>query len=242
MTSLQELKLQAAQAALPYIKSGMRLGLGSGTTAEEFVKLLGSEVSNGSIKDLACVPTSSRTAELASSLRLNLVTLEDCPDLDLLVDGADEIDDHLNMIKGGGGALLREKIVASRSRNVLIIADDTKLVSCLGLFPVPIEVVSFGLGVTCTAIRRVFEDFNLSGRLVLREYRTGQALITDEGHYIVDASLTKIDRDLDSLSLALTGIPGVVEHGLFVNTATLAIIVGEKGVYRLSRQDGKLDF
>ena len=160
-------KKRAALAALEAVESGMKLGLGTGSTASEFVRALGEKV-RGGLKVVG-VPTSERTAELASSLGIPLATLDDEPELDITIDGADELDRQLRLIKGGGGALLREKIVASASRRMIVIADDTKLVETLGAFPLPIEVVPFGLRSTRIAVDALASRLGLSGPITLRE-------------------------------------------------------------------------
>ena len=218
-------KREAAQRALALVEPGMRLGLGSGTTARHFVDLVGDKVAAG--LDVRCVATSEATATQAKARGIPLATLNELPELDLTVDGADEIDRELRLIKGGGGALLREKIVAAASRRMAVIADATKLVSRLGAFPLPVEVVPFGLAATRRHIERAFADLSLAGPIRLR----GEAapFVTDGGHYILDCSLGAI-FDPKRLAEALSRIPGVVEHGLFIDYARLAIIAGAEGV------------
>ncbi len=224
------MKRKAAEAALDEVAGGMRLGLGTGSTADHFVRLLGERVRGG--LDVIGVPTSERTAELARREGIRLATLEELPELDLTVDGADELDSRLNLIKGGGGALLREKIVATASTRMIVIADRSKLVERLGAFPLPIEVVPFGLGSTRRAIARLLESFGYKAQLSLRG---GEATpyITDSHHHILDAELVQIDAP-DSLSDGLLRIPGVVEHGLFLGIASAAYIAGEDGVERMT--------
>ena len=223
-------KREAAQRALALVESGMRLGLGSGTTAHHFVDLVGDKVAAG--LDVRCVATSEATAAHAKARGIPLATLDELPELDLTVDGADEIDRELRLIKGGGGALLREKIVAAASRRMAVIADATKLVSRLGAFPLPVEVVPFGLAATRSHIERAFVDLSLAGPIRLR----GEAapFVTDGGHYILDCSLGAI-FDPERLAEALSRIPGVVEHGLFIDYARTAIIAGAEGVKVLDR-------
>ena len=220
------LKIEAARIALGHVDSGMRLGIGSGSTAEEFVRLLAERVRSGF--DIVGVPTSERTAALCVELGVRLATLDDMPELDLTIDGADEIDGELSLIKGGGGALLREKIVAAASARMIVIADRSKLVETLGRFPLPIEVNRFGLKATEIAIAAAGADLGLSGPLTLR-MTSGQPFVTDGGHFIVDASFGRIP-DTRALSSALHGIPGVVEHGLFIGMAEMAVIAGADGV------------
>jgi ribose 5-phosphate isomerase A len=218
-------KREAAERALQFVKPGMKLGLGSGSTARHFVDLVGEKVKAG--LDILCVATSEATAAQAKALGIPLRTLDDIPELDLTVDGADEIDPKLRLIKGGGGALLREKIVASASQRMVVIADSKKLVPQLGAFPLPIEVVPFGLAATRRHIERAFAKLGLTGPMRLR----GEAspFVTDGGHYILDCSLGAI-ADPEALSEILSPIPGVVEHGLFIGLARAAIIAGPEGV------------
>ncbi|WP_395174887.1 ribose-5-phosphate isomerase RpiA [Roseibium alexandrii] len=220
------LKQQAAERAAEDVTSGMRLGIGTGSTAEFFVHALAKRVADG--LDVIGVPTSERTAELAASLGIKLTTLEALPELDLTVDGADELDANLALIKGGGGALLREKIVAAASGKMIVIADGTKNVDTLGQFPLPIEVVPFGQEATRRAILALLREMGLPQSLQLR--MAGQhPFVTDGGHHIFDAHLLKI-KDPETLAQALVKIPGVVEHGLFLNLASKAYVAGEDGV------------
>ncbi|WP_422024336.1 ribose-5-phosphate isomerase RpiA [Roseibium sp.] len=220
------LKQQAAERAAEDVTSGMRLGIGTGSTAEFFVHALAKRVADG--LDVIGVPTSERTAELAASLGIKLTTLEELPELDLTVDGADELDANLALIKGGGGALLREKIVAAASGKMIVIADGTKNVDTLGQFPLPIEVVPFGQEATWRAILSLFKEMGLPQDLQLR--MAGEhPFVTDGGHHIFDAHLLKIEEP-ETLAQALVKIPGVVEHGLFLNLASKAYVAGEDGV------------
>lgn len=225
--SQQAMKIEAAREALKHVEDGMRLGIGTGSTAEEFVRLLAERVSSGF--SVIGVPTSERTAHLCIELGIPLSTLEETPQLDLTIDGADELDKHLNLVKGGGGALLREKIVAFASTKMIVIADETKVVDTLGAFPLPIEVNQFGLGATRIGIEKAAQSLGLSGSLVLREYRKGEIFETDGGNLILDASFGHIS-DPNGLSLALHSIPGVVEHGLFIGLADMAIVASADGV------------
>ncbi len=227
----RRLKIMAATAALEHVTSGMRLGIGTGSTADEFIRLLAEKVAAGLV--VTGVPTSERSAALCHELGVPLATLEDLPELDLTIDGTDEIDPEFSLIKGGGGALLREKIVAAASARMLVIADETKMVDHLGAFPLPIEVNLFGLMSTKFAVERVAKSLGLQGAVTLRE-RDGQRFVTDGGHLILDASFGLI-RDASALSYALHAIPGVVEHGLFLNMATTAVIAGAGGIRTLER-------
>ena len=210
---------------------GMRLGIGTGSTAEAFVRLLAERVEGG-LKVIG-VPTSERTAALCLKLGVPLSSLEETPELDLTIDGADEVDADLSLIKGGGGALLREKIVAAASQRMIVIADRSKLVATLGRFPLPIEVNRFGLKATELAIGRAAAALGLAGPLTLRT-RDGAPFVTDGGHLIIDASFGRIP-DPRALSGALHAIPGVVEHGLFLGMASAAILAGPDGIEILGR-------
>lgn len=226
MDDARRQKIEAARVALDFVTPGMRLGIGTGSTAEEFVRLLAERVSAG--LSIIGVPTSERTAALCDELGVPLATLDEEPELDLTVDGADEIDPDLSLIKGGGGALLREKIVAAASREMVVIADRSKLVETLGRFPLPIEVNPFGLAATRIAIGRAAAGLGLDGPVAIRMTKAGP-FVTDGGHLILDASFGRI-RDTHALSKALHAIPGVVEHGLFLGMARAAVIAGPDGV------------
>jgi ribose 5-phosphate isomerase A len=219
-------KRQAAARALDFVRPGMRLGLGSGSTAAHFVDLLGERVRAG--LDVVGVPTSEATRRQAESVGIALTTLDATPELDLTVDGADEIGPGLALIKGGGGALLREKIVAAASARMVVIADRSKCVGTLGNFPLPIEVVPFGLEATRRAIVAAVARCGLAGALTLRA-GGGHRFVTDGGHFILDAALGRIPEPV-ALAAALAAIPGVVEHGLFIGLASLAIVGAPEGV------------
>jgi ribose 5-phosphate isomerase A len=229
-----EMKSAAAAAALEHVRDGMKLGIGTGSTAEAFVHQLAARVANG--LTIIGVPTSERTAALCRQLSIPLATLDDEPQLDLTIDGADELDSDLNLIKGGGGALLREKIVAAASHKMIVIADASKLVGTLGAYPLPIEVNRFGLRATENAIRAVAGNLGLSGSVRLRG-GSERPFTTDGGHLVLDASFGHI-RDAVALSAALHGVPGVVEHGLFIGLAGLALIARPDGVQHLERAGG----
>jgi ribose 5-phosphate isomerase A len=220
------LKTEAARTALGHVEDGMRLGIGTGSTASEFVRLLAEKVDGG--MKIIGVPTSERTAALCMELGVPLSSLDETPELDLTIDGADEIDPHLGLIKGGGGALLREKIVAAASARMIVIADESKLVDVLGRFPLPIEVNRFGLKATEIAIAREARALGVFGPLTLR-VTNGQPFVTDGGHLILDASFGRIP-DTRALSNALHTVPGVVEHGLFLGMADLAIVAAADGI------------
>lgn len=222
-------KRAAAARAVEFVRPGMKLGLGTGSTARHFVELLGEKVRAG--LGVVGVPTSEATKADAQRCGVPLTTLDETPELDLTVDGADEIDPKLNLIKGGGGALLREKIVAAASRRFVIIADESKWAPVLGRFPLPIEVVSFGLAATRRAIEAVTGK---SAKLTLRQGKDGHVFVTDGGHWIIDAALGSI-ADPTALAQKLASIPGVVEHGLFVGLAHTAVLAGPQGVRVVER-------
>ena len=224
-------KREAARRAVELVEPGMRLGLGSGTTARHFVDFVGEKVAGG--LDVRCVATSEATAAQAKALGISLATLEELPELDLTVDGADEIDLELRLIKGGGGALLREKIVAAASKRMAVIADETKLVRQLGAFPLPVEVVPFGLAATRRHIEGALAELRLTGPVQLRG--GAKPFVTDGGHYILDCSLGAI-ADAERLAETLSRIPGIVEHGLFIGYARTAIIGRSGSVEVLSRE------
>jgi ribose 5-phosphate isomerase A len=220
-------KRAAAARALELVEPGMRLGLGTGSTARHFVELLAERVRAG--LRIVAVPTSETTQRDAERLGVPLTTLEETPALDLTVDGADEIAPDLSLIKGGGGALLREKIVASASARMVVIADESKWVATLGRFPLPIEVVPFGLAVTRRAVEVAAAAAHCPGPAVLRQTKDGRPFVSDCGHWILDAALGRIP-DPGALADRLAGIAGVVEHGLFIALAQTAILASADGV------------
>jgi len=220
------LKIEAARAALDHVEDGMKLGLGSGSTAEEFVRLLGEKVAAG--LNVVGVPSSSRTETLAREAGIPLTTLDEEPRLDLTIDGADEIGPGLALVKGGGGALLREKIVAAASGKMIVIADESKVVETLGAFPLPIEVNQFGLRATMIAIEDAGRRSALTGEIKLR-MAGDKPFVTDGGHFIVDASFGRIPAT-KAFADELNMIPGVVEHGLFIGLASLALVAAKGGV------------
>ena len=225
-------KRAAAARAVEFVRPGMRLGLGTGSTAKHFIELIGERVRAG--LQVVGVPTSEATRADAERCGITLTTLDATPELDLTVDGADEIAHDLSLIKGGGGALLREKIVAAASARMVVIADRSKWVNRLGQFPLPIEVLPFGLGATMRAIEKALATVRASGALKLRQGKDGHAFVTDGGHWIVDAALGRID-DPKAMADALSGIPGVMEHGLFIGLAQTAILAGPDGVTVVER-------
>jgi len=230
---MDELKRQAAGRALEFVRDGMKLGLGTGSTAKHFVELLGERVRDG--LDVIGVPTSEATRADAIRCGIRLATLDDIDRLDLTVDGADEIDPALNLIKGGGGALLREKIVATASDRMIVIADDSKWVETLGRFPLPVEVIPFGLAATQRAVAAAFAESGVVRQVVLRKACACHVFVTDGGHWIVDAYLGRI-TDPPRLAGLLSAIPGVVEHGLFIGVASTAMLAGGQGIRVVERR------
>ena len=230
--SVAAYKRAAAGRAIDFVRSGMRLGLGTGSTAQAFIELLAERVHAG--LDVVAVPTSEATRAQASRLGIALTTLDDTPELDLTVDGADEIAPDLTLIKGGGGALLREKVVASASAKMMVIADESKLVSVLGRFPLPIEIVPFGATATRRAVEAATAAAGCPGPAPLRLSQNGHAFVTDGGHWLLDAQLHRI-ADPHDLANRLAAVPGVVEHGLFIGLAGTAIIAGSGGVRLIER-------
>jgi ribose 5-phosphate isomerase A len=220
-------KRAAAARAVEFVRPGMRLGLGTGSTARHFVELIGERVRAG--LDVVAVPTSEATLADAQRCGIDLRTLDDTPQLDLTVDGADEIAPDLSLIKGGGGALLREKIVAAASERMIVIADESKCVDALGRFPLPIEVVPFGIAALIRSVEAAIKGVQKAGSLTIRHATGGHPFVTDGGHWIIDAELGRID-DAAALAHALAAVPGVVEHGLFIGLADTAIIGGPTGV------------
>jgi ribose 5-phosphate isomerase A len=230
--NVEEQKRAAAARALDFVRPGMRLGLGSGSTAYHFVDLLGERVKAG--LDVVGVPTSEATRAQAERLGIRLTTLDEMPELDLTVDGADEIAPDLTLIKGGGGALLREKIVAWASAKMIVIADQSKLVPVLGGFPLPVEIVPFGARVTRRAVEAATAAAGCPGQAVPRLGQDGHPLVTDGGHWLLDAQLQRI-ADPKALAERLSAIPGVMEHGLFIGLAWTAIVAGPDGVRLIER-------
>jgi len=226
-----EMKKAAALRAAALVQDGMRLGLGTGSTAKHFVDAVGEKVKAG--MHLLCVPTSEATRAQALSLGIPLTTLDETPALDLTVDGADEFDARMRLIKGGGAALLREKIVAAASARMIVIADESKRVATLGRFPLPIEVTQFGLGATLIAIGKAATGAGATGELRLRiagnGVAKGEPVVTDGGHWIVDGHFGTIP-DPEALADELARIPGVMEHGLFIGLASGVVIAGASGL------------
>jgi len=232
-------KLAASKAAIALVQDGMRLGLGTGSTASIMVRELAARVQAEGLS-LRCAATSKATADLAVELGLRVETLDQIGWLDMTIDGADEVDPDLHLIKGGGAAHLREKVVAAASDRMVVIADPGKVVETLGAFPLPVEVLAFGFETTRTLIRLALDHLDLGGRDILQRLKGSDPLITDEGNYILDLHMQEIP-DAVALARALSSIPGVVEHGLFLGMCDLAIIGRSDGsVVELAR-DADID-
>ena len=225
-------KRAAAARALEFVRPGMRLGLGTGSTAQHFVELLAERVRTG--LDIVAVPTSEATRAAAERLGIALTTLDETLELDLTVDGADEIAPDLTLIKGGGGALLREKIVASASATMVVIADSSKWVASLGRFPLPVEITPFGAGATRRAVEVAAAESGCPGPALLRKKPDGHAFVTDGGHWLLDSRLQRI-ADPKTLARRLSAVAGVMEHGLFIGIARTAIVAGPDGVRVIER-------
>jgi len=228
-------KLAAAERALQYVEPGMKLGLGTGTTAAKFVDVLGPKVAAG--LDLICAATSQATQARAEALGIRMTTLDETPFLDLTVDGADQLDEELRLIKGGGGALLREKIVATASGRMIVIADSSKRVVKLGSHPLPLEVVQFGLTATRNMVIALAADAGCEGEITLRMGAGGKPFVTDSGNFILDCAFGVIEQPED-LDEALKLIPGVVENGMFLGIADLAIVAGPDGISLIGSENG----
>lgn len=220
-------KRNAASAALEFVEDGMTLGLGTGSTAAQFIELLADEIADGLV--VRCVPTSEQTRRLAEAHGVPLISVEHVDRLHLTVDGADEIDAAGHLIKGGGGALLREKIIAAASDHMVVIADPSKQVDRLGAFPLPIEVTPFGFTITA---KKIYDALCASGierpRVELRCDDEGDPFYSDGGNFILDCQCRRIP-DVEATAARLQDVPGVVEHGLFIGLARTIIIGNENG-------------
>jgi ribose 5-phosphate isomerase A len=226
MTAQQQ-KIEAAREALRSVQSGMSLGLGTGSTAKEFVTLLGDALARGELRDIRCTCTSNQTEEQARSLKIPLFPLAEIVPLDLAVDGADEIDAQLRLIKGRGGALLREKIVEQQAQKFIVIADESKIVQRLGIGVLPVEVTPFARDV----LEKRFVAMSLAPVLRLRD---GQPRITDEGHFILDVRVPE-QIDIADVVTRIRELAGVVETGFFPTEASEALIATASGVRRMTR-------
>jgi len=214
-------KLAAARRASAYVESGMKVGLGTGSTAAWLVKCLGERVRHEGL-EITGVPTSKRTADLAGGVGIQVATLDEARWLDLTIDGADEYDPELNLIKGGGGALLQEKVVATASDRMIVIADITKKVATLGAYPLPVEVIGFGMKTTRLLLEEMLEGLDVMGNRIEPRMAGDHLYVTDEGNHILDLHLGRIGN-ARQLSLVLNQVPGVVENGLFIDICDVIV-------------------
>jgi len=221
MDAVEAAKITAAKQSLEFVKDGMVVGLGSGSTATHFIKLLGDRVKAG--LKIRGISSSKASEDLARSLSIPITDFSQAPEIDVAIDGADEIGPHLALVKGGGGALLREKIVASAAKRFIVVADSTKIVSRLGKFPLPVEVIPMAAPLVEKKIRAL----GIASKI--RQAKSGGNYITDEGNLILDCQCGEI-QDPEALAAALRAMVGVVEHGLFLNMAEMALVAGGDGV------------
>ncbi|MFT7059678.1 MAG: ribose 5-phosphate isomerase A [Pseudorhodobacter sp.] len=222
LSPIDKAKFVAAKRAVEFVENGMRLGLGTGSTAAWMVRCLAERIREEGLR-VTGVPTSSRTAELARSLNIPIMSLDEAKWLDLTIDGADEFDAELNLIKGGGAALLQEKIVATASDQMIVITDAAKEVTQLGAFPLPVEVIPFGWQTTKALIEETLVSMDVMSRECSLRMNGGAHLVTDEGNYIVDLHLKRIGNPRQ-LAMVLNQIPGVVENGLFIDICDIVVI------------------
>ena len=224
----EELKKLAGEKAVDYIEDGMIVGLGTGSTVEYTLKKLGKLVKSG--LKIKGIPTSVHTKRIAIEQEIPLTNLEENPVIDITIDGADEVDSNLNLIKGGGGALAREKIIAFNSKKVIIVIDDSKIVKALGIdFPLPVEVLKFGW----TSTKKTLEELNCI--VELRKIMGNEPFITDNSNYILDCEFDRIDEP-EQLEININNIPGVVENGLFIGLVDEVIVGGKQGILTLEKE------
>jgi ribose 5-phosphate isomerase A len=216
-------KVAARRVIEEFVHDGMKLGLGSGTTSHLFVRELGKLVADG--LRITCTTTSRSTSDVAREVGIELTDPNDIGELDLTVDGPDEIDRQFNMIKGGGACLLWEKIIAHASQRMICVCDETKIVDCLGTFPLPVEVVQFAWKQTQRRVERVLAAHGIDEVQIVRRQRDGEPVVTDSGHFILDCFCGAVIRDPAPLEIELNRIPGVVENGLFTREA-VGMVVG----------------
>ena len=222
LSPIDKAKFAAAKRAVDYVEDGMRVGLGTGSTAAWMVRCLGEMVREDGLR-IKGVPTSTRTAELARQVGIDVISLDEAKWLDITIDGADEFDPDLCLIKGGGGALLQEKIVATASDRMIVITDAAKEVSTLGAFPLPVEVIPFGWQTTKALLEEALINLDVLTRDTTLRMNGEAPYVTDEGNYIVDLHLSRIEN-ARQLSLVLNQIPGVVENGLFIDICDVVVI------------------
>ena len=222
LSAIDTAKFVAAKRACDFVESGMRVGLGTGSTAAWMVRSLGEMVRDDGL-DIIGVPTSSRTAKLATEVGIPITTLDEAKWLDVTIDGADEVDGDFNLIKGGGGALLQEKIVATASDLMIVIADKTKQVETLGAFPLPVEVVPFGWQTTKALLEETLDSLDVLGDSSILRMNGEKPFVTDEGNYILDLHLSRIGN-ARQFGLVINQIPGVVENGLFIDICDVLVV------------------
>jgi ribose 5-phosphate isomerase A len=245
LSPIDKAKYAAARRSVDFVENGMKLGLGTGSTAAWMVRCLAEKVKTEGLA-VTCVATSKRTADLAKELGLTVVSMDDVKWLDLTIDGADEFDPNLNLIKGGGAALLQEKIVATASDRMIVIADAAKEVAQLGAFPLPVEVIQFGWQTTKALIEETLYSLDVLNREVNLRLNRGKPLKTDEGNFILDLNLRRIGNPRQ-LALVLNQIPGVVENGLFIDICDVVVIGNGDGRVTVRDinsgriEDGKVD-
>ncbi len=224
----EELKKLAGEKAVEHIEDGMVVGLGTGSTVEYTLRKLGELVRDG--LKIKGIPTSVHTKKIAQEEKIPLTTLEENPVIDVTIDGADEVDSDINLIKGGGGALVREKIIAFNSKKVIIVIDDSKVVKCLGIdFPLPVEVVKFGW----TSTKKTLEKLDCN--IELRQVMGNEPFITDNSNYILDCEFERI-LEPEQLEIDINNIPGVVENGLFIDLVNEVIVGGKQGILTLDKE------
>ena len=246
LSPIDKAKFVAAKRAVDFVEDGMRVGLGTGSTAAWMVRCLGELVRDEGLKIIG-VPTSVRTADLARQVGIKVASLDEAKWLDLTIDGADEFDSNLNLIKGGGGALLQEKIVATASDQMIVIADVAKEVGTLGNFPLPVEVVPFGWQTTKALIEETLVSLDVLGRGTSLRMNHERPFVTDEGNFIIDLHLHRIGNPRQ-MALVLNQIPGVVENGLFIDICDIVVIghgdgkVEVRDINAGTIEEEKLDF
>ena len=220
-------KFVAAKRACEFVEDGMKLGLGTGSTAAWMVRCLADRIDKEGLR-VKGVPTSSRTADLAEELGIETISLDQAGQLDLTIDGTDEFDENLNLVKGGGGALLQEKVVAAASDKMIVIADTGKSVNQLGKFPLPVEVLGFGINSSQSLVEKLLHSQDVDQSIIKTRMSNNLPFITDEGNYILDLHLGRIG-DPATLNVTLNQVPGVVENGLFLNMCDLILIGDDDG-------------
>jgi len=246
LSPIDKAKFVAAKRAVDFVEDGMRVGLGTGSTAAWMVRCLAEVVRQDGL-EIRAVPTSTRTAALARELGIEVVSLDEAKWLDLTIDGADEFDGDLNLIKGGGGALLQEKIVATASDQMIVIADAGKEVGALGAFPLPVEVIPFGWQTTKALIEEMLVSIDVLGRSTSLRMNGDRPFVTDEGNHILDLHLGRIGN-ARQLAMVLNQVPGVVENGLFIDICDVVVVgygdgrVETRDINQGTVETEKLDF